>query len=109
VGDLALALASIFGVESEMVTIGTRHGEKLFETLLSREEVVKADDRGEYFRVPLDSRSLDYGIYFDHGDSHQAEIDDYTSHNTQRLSVDGVRRALLSLPEVERAVAGRLS
>jgi len=99
VRDLALGVASLFGYEPELVTIGTRHGEKLFETLLSREEMVQAEDRGDYFRVPLDARSLDYGLYFDQGDRHQSEVGDYTSHNTARLDVAGVARLLGSLPE----------
>ena len=70
--------------------IGIRHGEKLYETLLSREEMAKAEDRGDYFRVPLDDRSLDYGLYFEHGDSEHGELEDYTSHNTERLDVDEV-------------------
>jgi UDP-glucose 4-epimerase len=100
VHDLAVALAGIFGVEPDLRIIGTRHGEKVFETLLSREEMASAEDRGEYFRVPLDTRSLDYGIYFEQGDSHQAEVDDYTSHNTQRLDVPAVTQLLRTLPEI---------
>jgi len=99
VRDLALGVANLFGYEPELVTIGTRHGEKLFETLLSREEMVQAEDRGDYFRVPLDARSLDYGLYFDQGDRHQSEVGDYTSHNTVRLDVAGVAKLLRSLPE----------
>lgn len=86
VQDLATAMANVFGVEPQTVVIGTRHSEKLYETLLSREEVAHAEDKGEYFRVPLDSRSLDYGFFFDTGDRNQTEVDDYTSHNVARLS-----------------------
>ena len=99
VRDLALGVASVLGYEPELATIGTRHGEKLFETLLSREEMVRAEDRGEYFRVPLDARSLDYGLYFDQGERQQAETEDYTSHNTQRLDAAGVAELLRTLPE----------
>jgi UDP-N-acetylglucosamine 4,6-dehydratase/5-epimerase len=99
VRDLALGVASILGYEPELATIGTRHGEKLFETLLSREEMVRAEDRGDYFRVPLDARSLDYGLYFDQGDRHQAEVNDYTSHSTVRLDAAGVAKLLRTLPE----------
>jgi len=102
VHDLAVALAGVFGTEPNLRVIGTRHGEKLFETLLSREEMAKAEDRGAYFRVPLDDRTLDYGLYFDQGDSHQAEVEDYTSHNTERLDVPGVAKLLRTLPEVNR-------
>jgi UDP-N-acetylglucosamine 4,6-dehydratase len=103
VRDLALAVAKIFKVDARLVTIGTRHGEKLYETLLSREEMAKAEDRGEYYRVPLDSRSLDYGLFFEEGDSRQQDIDDYTSHNTQRLNVGGVVDLLAKVPEISQA------
>jgi UDP-N-acetylglucosamine 4,6-dehydratase/5-epimerase len=99
VRDVALGVASVLGHEPELATIGTRHGEKLFETLLSREEMVRAEDRGDYFRVPLDARSLDYGLYFDQGDRNQAEVGDYTSHNTVRLDAAGVEKLLRTLPE----------
>jgi len=99
VRDLAVAVANALGVEPKVATIGTRHGEKLYETLLSREEMASAEDRGPYYRVPLDTRSLDYGLYFEEGDRHRADIDDYTSHNTQRLGVDAVSKLLKSLPE----------
>ena len=100
VQDIALAIAGIFGREPELKIIGTRHGEKLYETLLSREEMAQAEDHGPYFRVPLDARSLDYGLYFDQGDSHQSEASDYTSHNTERLDVEGVAALLNQLPEI---------
>lgn len=100
VESLALALAKVLGVEPRLATIGTRHGEKLYETLLSREEMAHAQDLGEYFRVPLDTRSLDYGLYFDVGDRIQATTDDFTSHNATRLDVDGVAERLLKLPEI---------
>jgi UDP-glucose 4-epimerase len=106
VGDLACALSHVFGVEANIATIGTRHGEKLYETLLSREEMAKADDHGEYFRVPLDARSLDYGLYFETGDTRRSGAEDYTSHNTHRLDVDGVTRLLLELPEIVRERGG---
>lgn len=102
VQDLAVAVCGILGVEPKLVTIGTRHGEKLYETLLSREEVAKAEDRGGYFRVPLDTRSLDYGLYFEKGDRLRPDVDDYTSHNTARLDVAAVTGVLLGLPEMLR-------
>ena len=104
--DLALAVAGIFGLEPELTTIGTRHGEKLYETLLSREEMAKAEDRGEYLRVPLDARSLDYGLFFDQGASMRADVNGYTSHNTERLDVAGVTRILRQLPELMRERSG---
>src|SRR4051812_38255831 len=90
VGDLALAVARAMGREPEVQVIGTRHGEKLFETLATREELVRAEDQGDYFRVPVDARDLNYSDYFDHGESTPAPVDDYHSHNTERLDVDGV-------------------
>jgi UDP-N-acetylglucosamine 4,6-dehydratase/5-epimerase len=99
VQDLALAVSGIFGVEPQLMTIGTRHGEKLYETLVSREEMARAEDRGDYFRVPLDARSLDYGLYFDRGDRLEPDVNDYTSHNTTRFNVTDVTKLLRSLPE----------
>jgi UDP-N-acetylglucosamine 4,6-dehydratase/5-epimerase len=104
VQDLALAVATVFGHPPGLRTIGTRHGEKLYETLLSREEMARAEDRDTYFRVPLDDRSLDYSLYFERGDTQQDELDDYNSHNTERLDVDGVVELLYTLPEIARAV-----
>jgi UDP-glucose 4-epimerase len=101
--DLAMAVADVFGVEPKLATIGTRHGEKLYETLLSREEMANAEDRGPYFRVPLDARSLDYGLYFEQGDSRRANVDDLTSHNTERLDMNRVSELLRSLPEIAQA------
>lgn len=100
VQDLALAVAQLLGREANLVTIGTRHGEKLYETLLSREEMGGAEDRGDYFRVPLDARSMDYGLYFDKGETTQLNHDDYTSHNTRRLGVADVVSLLEKLPEL---------
>ena len=103
VQDLATGLARFLGCSPETRTIGIRHGEKLYETLLSREEMAKAEDQGDFFRVPLDDRTLDYGLYYDEGDSEQSQIDDYTSHNTRQLSVDEVEQLLADLPELRPA------
>ena len=101
VETLARAVASLLGDDDpEIRVIGSRHGEKLHETLLSREEMVKADDQGEYFRVPLDTRSLQYDLYFDEGDTKTARLDDYTSENTNRLSVEETKHLLLTIPEI---------
>jgi len=110
VETLARAVASLLGDEDpEIRVIGSRHGEKLHETLLSREEMVKADDQGEYYRVPLDARSLQYDLYFDEGETLTAALDDYTSENTERLSVDATKDLLLTIPEIaalfEKSVA----
>ncbi|WP_395657305.1 polysaccharide biosynthesis protein [Nocardioides sp.] len=103
--DLAVATASIFGVEHpDLRVLGVRHGEKLYESLLSREELQKADDRGDYFRVPLDARGLEYELFFDEGERRVVQ-DDYTSHNTRRLDVDEVKTILRSLPPIRRELA----
>ena len=100
---LARAVAELMGVsEPDLKLIGVRHGEKLHETLLSREEMVKSTDMGEYFRVPLDARSLQYELYYEEGDRQQARWDDYTSENTDRLDVDATKRLLMRLPEVRQ-------
>jgi UDP-glucose 4-epimerase len=108
VQDLALALAGIFGVEPDLRIIGTRHGEKLYETLLSREEMAKAEDLEDYYRVPLDIRSLDYALYVEEGDSEQSDYDDYTSQNTERLDVPGVTQMLRTLAEVNDALGHQI-
>ena len=95
----------IFDVDPVISVIGTRHGEKLYETLLSREEMVKAQDCGDYFRVPLDARSLDYGLYTEEGDRTVDEYDDYTSHNTRRLTVEQTAGLVGSLPEIKAALS----
>lgn len=105
IGDLARALAELLGRPgADIVTIGTRHSEKLFETLLSREEMTTAHDMGDYYRVPLDARGLDYSLYTDQGEHGINEIDDYTSHNTRQLSVEQVRDAVGALPEMRRVL-----
>ncbi|WOQ16970.1 polysaccharide biosynthesis protein [Raineyella sp. W15-4] len=110
VETLARAVASLFGNDDpEIRVIGARHGEKLHETLVSRAEMVKAEDQGGYFRVPLDSRSLQYELYFEDGETRTAGVNDYTSENTNRLSVEQTKDLLLTIPEVaaviERIVA----
>jgi len=101
VETLAMAIIRIMGVEGEIQiqNIGTRHGEKLFESLLGTEERERAVDHGEYFRVPLDTRSLDYQIYFDKGREGIENRDSYTSHNTEQLTVDQVVKLVSQLPE----------
>ena len=86
----------------EVKTIGVRHGEKLFESLLGAEEMAKAEDKGAYFRVPLDTRTLDYEVFFEKGEDQPAPLDSYTSHNTQRLEKEGVKDLLLTLPEIRQ-------
>ncbi len=100
VDALAQALKNLFDSDVPVQVIGMRHGEKIYETLATREELAKAEDMGDYYRVPMDDRDLNYGKYFTEGDTRESSIDDYTSHNTERLDVAGVERLLLSLPEV---------
>jgi UDP-N-acetylglucosamine 4,6-dehydratase/5-epimerase len=105
VADLATALMDLFGAKVPVNIIGVRHGEKLYETLATREELRRADDMNEYYRVAMDSRDLNYSKYFTEGDRQEAEIDDYTSHNTKRLSVKEVVALLETLPDVQRALS----
>lgn len=92
--------------QAEVRTIGTRHGEKLYEALLSREEMADAIDLGEYYRVSPDNRDLNYSAYFEKGDVHITEAQEYTSHNTQRLDVEGMKQLLLKLPFMRSVIAG---
>jgi UDP-N-acetylglucosamine 4,6-dehydratase len=101
IGELANALIDIFGSKSKINIIGTRHGEKLYESLLSREEAVKAIDMGDYYRVPADTRDLNYSKYFDEGNSKIEYVEEYNSHNTHRLSKDELYDLLLNLPYIK--------
>ena len=107
IGDLAIALSELFDVPLRTRIIGTRHGEKLYESLVSREEMAKADDMGRYWRIPADNRDLNYEVYITEGSPEANAVEDYTSHNTQRLSVDEVKQVLLALPYVQNALADR--
>ena len=97
VGDLAQALKELFGCDNPVRVIGTRHGEKLYESLVSREEMAKAEDMGRYYRIPADNRDLNYKKYFVEGEEKISGLDDYTSHNTQRLDVAGIKTLLRRL------------
>jgi len=94
---LAQALCELFKSEVPIRVIGTRHGEKLYESLVSREEMAKAEDMGRYFRIPADNRDLNYNKYFVEGELKIASVEDYTSHNTERLDLVGVKEILLKL------------
>ena len=94
---LAKALTELYKSTVHIRTIGTRHGEKLYETLVTREEMAKAQDMGEYFRIPADNRDLNYDKYFVEGQEEIATIDDYHSHNTARLDVEGMKKLLKKL------------
>jgi UDP-N-acetylglucosamine 4,6-dehydratase len=104
---LAKAVGKAMGVDAELKVIGTRHGEKLYETLATREELTRAQDQGDYFRVSVDARNLNYGQYFDEGDKRESDMDDYHSHNTERLDVDAVVALLRSLQSFERLLGER--
>lgn len=97
VANLAQALKEIFGKDNEIRIIGTRHAEKLYESLISREEMAHAQDMGGYYRIPADNRDLNYAKYFSEGEESISHLDDYTSHNTNRLSVEQVKELLLKL------------
>jgi len=100
VGDLAAALKELFKSDVPVKTIGIRHGEKIYETLATTEELRRADDMDAYFRVRMDGRDLNYNKFFTEGDKKEALLEDYTSHNTERLNVKQVKEMLLKLPEV---------
>ena len=108
VETLLRAVASIAGVDDPDITvIGSRHGEKLYESLLSTEEAAHAEDRGGYFRVPLDTRTLDYKPYFEEGEQRDEQLESYTSHNTERLDEAATVELLKTLPEIQAYLAGK--
>ncbi len=94
---LANALIDLYQLPSKIRSIGTRHGEKLYETLVTREEMAKSEDMGNYFRIPADNRDLNYNKYFDEGQEKVSVIDDYHSHNTHLLDLEGMKELLLKL------------
>lgn len=97
---LAQALVEIFDAKNEIRVIGTRHGEKLYETLVTREEMAKAEDLGRFFRIPSDNRDLNYNKYFVEGEQEISFKEDYTSHNTERLDIEKTKKLLLGLDYV---------
>ena len=106
IGDLAQAIKELAKVENKINIIGTRHGEKLYETLCTREEMIKAEDMGDFYRVPADNRDLNYSMYFSEGEKNLAEIEDYHSHNTERLNVEGVKNLISKLALVKKELFG---
>ena len=94
---LAQALKEVYKVDTEVKVIGTRHGEKLYETLVTREEMVRAIDMGDYYRIPCDTRDLNYDKYFTKGNEEISKIEDYHSHNTRRLNIEGMKELLMKL------------
>lgn len=107
IGDLAQAVKELLRADNEIRIIGTRHGEKLYESLLSREEMVKAEDMGDYYRVPADTRDLNYAKYFSEGDVKVSRMEEYHSHNTKRLSIPEIKELLLSLDCVRQTMKER--
>ena len=101
VKDLAQALKEIFKSDSNINLIGTRHGEKLYESLLSREEMRKAFSTQRYFQVPMDDRDLNYNKYYIEGEISLSNLEDYTSHNTNRLSIAQIKKILINLPFIK--------
>lgn len=109
VGDLALALKELFEADNEIKVIGTRHGEKAFETLLTREEHIVAEDLGGFYRVPADIRDLNYDKYFSEGDEQLTQENEYNSNNTERLSVEEIKQRLLTLDYVRNELEKRIN
>ncbi len=101
---LAHALLELYNAGNEIKIIGTRHGEKLYETLVNREEMAKAEDLGNYFRIPADTRDLNYNRFFIDGESEISQMEEYTSHNTHRLNIDETKELLLKLDVVKSEV-----
>ncbi len=102
IGDLARALKELYCSDSEIKVIGTRHGEKLYESLVNREDMAKAIDMDEYFRIPADTRDLNYNLYFTDGSAQIGATEEYHSHNTRRLDVEGIKQLLLSLDFIKK-------
>ena len=102
--DLAKALLDLYNAKNEIKIIGTRHGEKLYESLVNREEMAKAVDLGDYYRIPSDTRDLNYALYFSEGQDKISQVEEYTSHNTERLDVAGVKKMLLKLEMIKNDI-----
>lgn len=106
IGDLAQALKEMLKADNEIKIIGTRHGEKLYETLCTREEMLKAEDMGDFYRIPADNRDLNYAQYFFEGSEIPSQVEDYHSHNTQQQDVEGMKVLLAKLPLIRKEVFG---
>lgn len=106
IGDLAKALITLTGKDVPIKVIGTRHGEKLYETLCTREEMMKAEDMGNFYRVPADNRDLNYAKYFSEGEEDVSRIEDYHSHNTNQKDVEGLKKLISTLPLIRKEVFG---
>jgi UDP-glucose 4-epimerase len=106
IGDLALAMKELFASDLEIKIIGTRHGEKLYETLVSREEMARAEDLKQYYRISADSRDLNYDQYFTQGEQSVSVMEDFNSHNATRLTVPEIKETLLKLDFIKEALHG---
>jgi UDP-glucose 4-epimerase len=107
--DLAQAMKELCNANNDIKIIGTRHGEKLYETLCTREEMMKAEDMGEFYRIPADNRDLNYAQYFSEGEQDISKIEDYHSHNTTQQDVEGMKKLLLKLPLIRKEVLGEIN
>jgi UDP-glucose 4-epimerase len=101
---LAESLKELYHADTEVKVIGTRHGEKLYETLVTREEMFRSEDMGDYFRIPADARDLNYDKFFVEGQEDISKVEDYHSHNTFRLDKEGMKKLLLKLPEIREDI-----
>ncbi|MEM0447939.1 MAG: polysaccharide biosynthesis protein [Thermoplasmata archaeon] len=108
IGDLAKALLMISGKDLPIQIIGTRHGEKLYETLCTREEMAKSEDLGNFYRIPADNRDLNYALYFSKGEENIGKVNDYHSHNAERLDIDGIKQLVGKLPIVRKELLGEV-
>ncbi len=104
IGDLAFAISDLLNNTKPHQVIGTRHGEKLYETLCTREEMLKAEDMGDFYRIPADNRDLNYANFYNVGESEISKIEDYNSHNTNRLDVKGVKNLIKSLEVIKNNI-----
>lgn len=105
IADLVQAMKELFNADNKVKVIGTRHGEKLYETLCTREEMLKAEDMGDFYRIPADNRDLNYAQYFSEGKEDIASIDDYHSHNTEQLDVEGMKKLIGALPLIKSSLS----
>ena len=106
IGDLAIALKEILKSDLPLRIIGTRHGEKLYESLISREEMARVEDMGRYYRIPADNRDLNYAMFFTDGEKNISALEDYTSHSTERLSISQLKELLLNLEFIQQQLTG---
>ena len=104
IGDLALAVKELFNVDNEIKIIGIRHGEKMYETLLTNEECAHAIDKGSFYRVPADKRDLNYDKYFIDGEKERSTLSEFNSYNTELLNVEQIKEKLLQVPELKREI-----